>query len=420
VAVEVCSTAFVSLGHAQAKALGYAELPIVAVPHPFGGLSRDKTREAAEKCVAGIVLAALEKMPDSTKVLASTDFSAEAIEVSADPDEINRLIRDRLWSDGLPVVPATAERVQRMLSCTPRKRNEVVAMLAPAFGAATVELIAINAVMAGCDPEYLPVLIAATEAIADSSFNLQGIQTTTNPAAAWLIVNGPVARRLGMNSGINCLGQGNWANATLGRALRLIMQNIGGALSGDMDRATIGQPGKYLFCCAENEQENPWEPLHVEKGYRPEQSTVTVVGAEGTLNLNTHSKNADEILRIFAQTLARPSGNDYFLCGQPWIILCPEHAAVMKKAGLSKLDVKRRFWAGSQLPVRYMTDIDRNLTQVRRRSELGEFTSDTTLPICSAPESLGIVVCGSAGTHSVYVPSFGNTRSVTREIVWSA
>ena len=147
---------------------------------------------------------------------------------------------------------------------------------------------------------------------------------------------------------------------------------------------------------------------------------MTVVGAEGTLNLNTHSKNADEILRIFAQTLARPSGNDYFLCGQPWIILCPEHAAVMKKAGLSKLDVKRRFWAGSQLPVRYMTDIDRNLTQVRRRSELGEFTSDTTLPICSAPESLGIVVCGSAGTHSVYVPSFGNTRSVTREIVWSA
>ena len=141
-------------------------------------------------------------------------------------------------------------------------RSEVVARVAPGFGEASVERIAINAVMAGCRPEYLPVLIAAVEAVAEQPFNIQGIQATTNSAAPWIIVNGPLAKTLNINSGLNCLGQGARANATLGRALRLILQNIGGALPGDMDRSTQGQPGKYSFCCAENEAESPWEPLH--------------------------------------------------------------------------------------------------------------------------------------------------------------
>src|SRR3990167_5362018 len=165
-----------------------------------------------------------------------------------------------------------------MLRTTRLAPETVIATIAPGFGAATIERIAINAVLAGCDPEYLPVLIAAAEAVAAPEFNLQGIQSTTNPGAVWLIINGPIARRLGVNSGNNCLGQGNWANATLGRALRLILQNIGGALPGEMDRATQGQPGKYTFCCTENEERNPWEPLHVERGFARERSAVTVVG----------------------------------------------------------------------------------------------------------------------------------------------
>ena len=195
-------------------------------------------------------------------------------------------------------MPPTAERVERMLRHARRPPTTSSRTIAPGFGAATVERIAINAVMAGCDPEYLPVLIAAVEAVADREFNLQGIQATTNPVAVWMIVNGPLADELGVNAAFNCLGQGTWANATLGRALRLVLQNIGGALPGEMDRATQGQPGKYTFCCAENEAANPWEPLHVERGFTRDESTVTVVGADGTLNMNTHAKDADDLLRV--------------------------------------------------------------------------------------------------------------------------
>ena len=311
----------------------------------------------------------------------------------------------------------TEARVGRMLQATARAPDEVIAAIAPGFGAATVELIAINAVMAGCDPGHLPALIAATEAVAAPEFNLQGIQATTNPAAVWLIVNGPIAAQLGMNAGINCLGQGNWANATLGRALRLMLQNIGRALPGEMDRATLGQPGKYLFCCAENEEQNPWQPLHVERGLKAEQSAVTVVGAEGTLNMNTHSKIADEILRVFAETLVRPTANDYYLGGRPWIIICPEHAEILKAGGLTKAEIKRRLWQMSKLPARQLDEIDMQWTQNVRRAELGTITPDTMLPICAAPEGLGILVAGGPGTHSVYVPSFGNTRPVTREVI---
>jgi hypothetical protein len=141
-----------------------------------------------------------------------------------------------------------------------------------------------------------PVLIAATVAIAAPEFNLRGIQATTNPGAVWLIINGPIAKKLSVNSGGNCLGPGAWANATLGRAMRLIQQNIGGALAGEMDRATQGQPGKYTFCCAENEDGNPWEPLHVERGFARAASTVTVVGALGTWNMNIHAKDSGDLL----------------------------------------------------------------------------------------------------------------------------
>ena len=156
---------------------------------------------------------------------------AATLEMPDDIDAINRLYRERRWGDGLPIVPPTAARVERMLAHSRRSRHELVARVAPGFGAATVERIAINAVMAGCDPEYLPVLIAATEAIADAEFNLQGIQATTNPVAVWLVLNGPVVQQLQVNAGFNCIGQGHWANATLGRALRLILRNdrlIGG------------------------------------------------------------------------------------------------------------------------------------------------------------------------------------------------
>jgi hypothetical protein len=344
------------------------------------------------------------------------DDRAALFEAPDDIDAINRLYRERRWSDGLPVVPPTVERVQQMLACARRSPGEVVARVAPGFGAATVERIAINAVLAGCDPEYLPALIAAVEAVAVPEFNLQGIQATTNPVAVWIIFNGPAAQRLGVNGAFNCLGQGAWANATIGRALRLVLQNCGGALPGKMDRATHGQPGKYSFCCAENEDACPWDPLHVERGFGRESSTVTVVGAEGTMNMNTHTKNAGELLRAIAETMQHPPSNEYCHGGEPWLILAPEHAEILKAAGLAKADVKRRLWELAKMPARRMTDKDLLRVESSRGKELGRIGPDTILPISPRPDDIWVVVAGGPGTHSVYVPCFGNSRAVTREI----
>ena len=343
----------------------------------------------------------------------SESAAAARFEAPDDLDAINRLYRERRWSDGLPIVPPTVERVARMLRATRRAPDEVVARVAPGFGAASVERIAVNAVLAGCDPEYLPVLIAATEAIAQPEFNLQGIQATTNSAAVWLVVNGPLAGKLGINGAFNCLGQGAWANATIGRALRLVLQNIGGALPGEMDRATHGQPGKYSFCCAENEAASPWEPLHVERGRAREASTVTVVGAEGTMNMNTHTKDAAEFIRITAETMQHPPSNEYTHGGEPWLIVAPEHADILQRAGLTKAEFKRRLWEASKMPAKRMTEKDLLRVHDSRTVELGKIGPDTLLPICPSPEDIWLIVAGGPGTHSVYVPCFGNSRAVT-------
>ncbi|MCC7485390.1 MAG: hypothetical protein IT529_10435 [Burkholderiales bacterium] len=342
---------------------------------------------------------------------------ARTFEAPDDLDAINRLYRERKWGDGLPIVPPTPERVERMLRGAARARHDVVARVAPGFGDATVEGIAVNAVMAGCEPEHLPVLLAATEALAAPEFNLQGIQATTNPVAVWVVVNGPLAARLGVNAAFNCLGQGAWANATIGRAVRLILQNVGGALPGEMDRATHGQPGKYTFCCAENEAASPWAPLHVERRYARNVSAVTVVGAEGTMNMNTHTKDADELIRAIAETMQHPPSNEYSHGGEPWLIFSPEHAEILARAGLGKAEVKQRLWQASKMPARRMTAKDLLRVHDSRAAELGAIGPDTMLPISEVPNDIWFIVAGGPGTHSVYVPCFGNSRAVTRQVV---
>ena len=183
--------------------------------------------------------------------------------------DINRHYQERGWTDGLPIVPPTEDDVGEFLRWVDRHPQDVVAVLPPRQGEATVERIAINAVMAGCRPEYLPVIITTIEALADPAFNLDSIQATTHPVAPLVIVNGPVARELGINAGYNAFGQGFRANLTIGRAVRLVLMNVGGGLPGTGDRSTQGSPAKIAYCVAENEAASPWEPLHVEAGFRP-------------------------------------------------------------------------------------------------------------------------------------------------------
>ena len=378
-------------------------------------------RQLAGKCVEDIARLALGAEGNAADRIgaAGPDVAARAASLSVPEDLLafNEECERRRWTDGLPLIPPTVARVEGMLRGTSRLPTEVVAHVAPGFGVASIERIAINAVMAGCRPEYLPLLIAAVEAVADRRFNLQGIQATTNSATPWIVVNGPIAGRLRVNSKLNCLGQGSWANATLGRALRLVLQNIGGAVPGDMDRATHGQPGKYTFCCAENEAESPWAPLHVERGYAAGESVITVIGAAGTLNMNSHAKDATELLRVIADSMAFPTSNDYHFAGEPWVVISPEHAEVLKRGGLSKRDVRKQLWEQSKMSARRFAAKDYDRARHTRGGELGEFSPDTEVPISRSPDDVGIIVAGGPGTHSVYVPTFGQTRAVSRRVI---
>ncbi len=418
----MCSSSFVGLGRAQQKALGSPDLPIAVVPHPFGTRSRDELRQIAGQCADEIARLLCESGPGgppAARQNAPAAPRAALIEAPGDLAELNKFYIQRRWGDGLPLVAPTQEAVERMLRHVRRAPDEVVATIAPGFGAATLEYIAINAVMAGCYPEYLPVLVAAAEAVATPRFHLQAIQATTNPAAVWLIVNGPIAKWLDINGGSNCLGQGTWANATLGRALRLVLQNIGRALPGEMDRATQGQPGKYTFCCAENADASPWEPLHVERGLPADASAVTVVGALGTWSMNMTAAGAEEVLAMIADTMQYPASSDYVYGGAPFILLSPQHANLFHAAGWSKADVKRRLWAQSKLRAGRARGNEFGRTATGRRAELGEVGPDTMVPISEQAEDISIVVAGGPGSHSVFVPVSAHTRSVTREVVLS-
>ena len=392
-------------------------MPIAVVPHPFGTRRRDDLRGIAEDVVSEVARLACEG-GGATRgaAVAKPVPRAELVEAPGGLEEFNRFFMERRWGDGLTLMPPTRERVARLLEHTKRAPDEMVSTIAPRYGAATVERIAINAAMAGCRPEYLPVLIAAAEALGAPEFHLQAIQTTTNPSTVWLALNGPIAKRLGVNSGGNCLGPGAWANGTLGRAVRLMLQNIGGGLPGDMDKATQGQAAKWTMCCAENEEASPWEPLHVERGFARESSTVTVVGALGTWSMNMTAKDAADIFAMIADTMQYPASSDYVYGGAPWLILSPQHANIFKDSGLEKIDVKRRLWEQSKLRAGRARGSEFDRMKTGRRADLGDVGPDTMVPISVRPEDITLFVAGGAGSHSVFVPVSAHTRSVTREI----
>jgi hypothetical protein len=258
------------------------------------------------------------------------------IELGDIEDEIETSF-DRGWTDGLPVVPPTAARVLRMLDGTRRAPDEVVAVVPPDLVPATVEKIAINAVMAGCKPEYLPVVLAAVEAACTDAFNMHGLLCTTYFSGPVIVVNGPIAAQIGMNSGVNCFGQGNRANATIGRALQLVVRNVGGGIPGGIDRATFGAPGKIAFCFAEAEAGSPWEPLSVERGFARDASTVTLFGGHGpSAIVDQISRTPESLARTFAAKLRAVSHPKLVMGMGAMLVVSPEHARVFADAGWTK------------------------------------------------------------------------------------
>ena len=249
---------------------------------------------------------------------------------------------ERGWSDGLPVVPPTDERILRMLQGTTRAPGDLVGAIPPNLAECTVEKVAINAVMAGCKPEYMPVLLAAVEAALEPVFTLHGLLATTYFSSPIIIVNGPIARRIGMNSGLNALGQGNRANATIGRALQLIVRNVGGGRPGEADRATLGGPGKYTFCFAEDESDPGWEPLSVSRGFAPGASTVTLFQGEGVQGfVDQKSRSPEDLARSLAMGLNAIGHPKMVLTQRAILVLSPEHYAIFAEAGWDRKRIEQ-------------------------------------------------------------------------------
>lgn len=258
---------------------------------------------------------------------------SQTTEVPEKPDEleeVNSRFHELGFTDGLPIVPPTTARVAAMVAGSRLKAEHSLGAVPPVWGEATVERVAANAAMAGCRPEYMPVVLAALRGCLEKKFNLHGVQCTTHLTTPLVVVHGPIAKRLGVNGANNCFGQGWIANATIGRALRLALVNIGGARPGDIDRATLGHPGKYTYCIAENEAESPWPAFHVESaGMRPEQSAVTVFAAEAPHNINNHEYEPHRLLDAIAGTIATPGANNFYVMGDYTIVFGIDHAKIL-------------------------------------------------------------------------------------------
>jgi len=282
----------------------------------------------------------------------NSPLRARRIEIAPADDEVEFMF-DQGFTDGLPVVPPTPERVIRMLSGTRRDSLDVVALVPPNMAPATVEKVAINAVLAGCRPEYLPVVIAALEAVCTDTFNAHGVMATTMGASPLLVVNGPIRERIGMNMKIGALGQGNRANACIGRALRLVLRNVGGAKPGGTERSTLGNPMKFTMCFAEWEERSHWPPLHVERGFEPGDSVVTAFPATSgpQLIVDQKSRTAEQLAGSFGlvmQGIHHPRS----LTMDCVLVVCPEHVDTLATGAYSKADLRARIQAVTAVPMR--------------------------------------------------------------------
>ena len=335
------------------------------------------------------------------------------ISLEDDVERITDYFHSQGYTDGLPIIPPTAERVSRMLGGTRRQPEESLGKVNPAGFPATIEKVAVNAVMAGCRPEYMPVLIAAIEIMTEPEWMLDSMQSTTNPLTPMLILNGGIRERIGVNSGTGVMGPGWQANAAIGRAIRLIMLNVGGAKPGDVDKCTQGFVGKYTLCIGENEEESPWPPFHVRRGFKAEDSVVTVVGVNASTNIHDSSDNAVDLIKTLTASLISPgTANVVDPHSTPVIALNPLHAQILAGVGFTPERLQAHIFEKCRLPADGLS-VRRS---VLRRGEHGgdHFLVDGTIPFTNRPEQILIVVTGGmGGGHSCHLPNghFGYAKS---------
>ena len=354
--------------------------------------------------------------------MSAVNLESAVFELDDSWDGINAWFLENDLTDGLPITPPTEPLVRAMTAYAESelgwKAEDVIGTIAPKNGLATIEKIAANAVMAGCRPEYMPVLIACVQGIANPKFNLDALQTSTHNTSVLPIVNGPVRVAIDLNWGYNYTGKRWQSTATIGRALRLIMTNLGGT-PGGVNIHTQGHIARFEHCIAENEDESPWEPLHVERGYSKDTSTVTVFPAcpAAMIDDNGGSQTAKDLLRTFAHSIAYVGNRNTNGEGQPLLIFGPQHARLLGNGDFTKHDVKRYLWENCRVR---MGDIPPgNLCSFSKKilKFYGDQGPDCRIPIADKPEDIAIVVMGGTGTHSLSVQTRLACENMTVAIV---
>jgi hypothetical protein len=434
--VALTAEAFVRDARKSAESFGIPDLPLAVVPLPFTNQPAEAIRaavsDALEQVIAGLMGEAQNTTPAQELMILPDEYlsftGADALEAA---EHMNRAFLEYGWSDGLVLRPPTPRAVDTMLAGTRRAADEVVAVLEPGFGKATVHKAAANAVMAGCRPEHLPVLLAALECLAEPAMHLRNKAMSTGSHAPLMWVNGPARRRAGLNSGMCALGPGapSYANVALGRALRLCMMNLGHCYAGVSDMDTVGTPAKFSMCVAENEERSPWPPYHVERGFAREQGVVTVHFVYGLCELfDFASDKADRLLSVFASpplNLAQVS-TAMWLIGRRadprygteekehhTLFVCPEHAQLLSRGGFDKPRVRDALHGAARIPFR-----DAMLNKERKAMESAHpelmwmwEKADTLVPVVEDPGCYELVVVGGAAGRGAFFWGSGEPRS---------
>ena len=332
--------------------------------------------------------------------------------VPGDPEAFFAFAEARGWGDGLPLIPPTEDRVQALLETVDDAPHAVIGVVEPRRAEATTEKIAVNAVMAGCSPACFPVVVAAVRAVCEPRFNLYALNTTTCCAAPALMINGPARAALDIQCGYSCLGNNGRANATIGRALRLVMRNVGGSIAGAVSKSTYGQPGRLSLCFGEWEERSPWDPFHVRRGFAAEQNVVTAHCATGTQDIaDIWADSGEELCILLAHSMDWIGNNKVLVPqadGEVLLLLCPDFAAKMARDGLSMADVQRLLWEHTRTP------LERWPRGYWAKLEQRGYVEGGVVPLCATPDQFLVAVAGGdGGHHALYFCGFGLTWSVS-------
>jgi len=421
--VTLATSEFIGLSKDTALSQGVADMSFVVVPHPMGGISIEEIKQKAKDTFPAILNAATRWKPVAEMPPKKPTYPAERLTFKGAGEDINTLFFEKGWTLGLPIVPPTPDKVAEMLKGTSRKPSDVLGQVPPRMGSLTVELVATHAVMAGCKPEYMPVLIAAMEALLTPEANWRGSATSTGSIGALVVVNGPIVKEIGLAYSQGAASRMHHANASLGYAIDLIVAVVGGSKPPSPKKTTLGSPADFVaWIFGENEDALPkgWQPYHVDKGFKKTDSVVTLMGIWPPVDVvDLWSATPEELSNWFSHavspllSIGGPCWTSQM--EQPHIIgLGPEHADIYAKAGWTKDQIRKVIWEKARIPFSSWAKACPN--QAAFKEKFGEVTADTLVPITLKPEYLQIIITGGKGQHSHYFAPFPGSSPVSKVI----